>query len=205
MFPAIPLNAGSTTTLWDWDMLGIEVDEEEVRVARGENGCESSVTPCCTDCLSYQPLSRIWCVISPLIMPLQLSFQVHTKVSYFPTQNRLVSICLCPLTCTSVNVWINSFTARKSEKDNLQILSNIPLPIFLECLFSRKDFLVLKHFTSFDLSLPRWSNETGHLMRSGLQRRHHILVISRLNNTISISNYMHALWCISFVLDLVCS
>ena len=77
MFPAIPLNAGSTTTLWDWDMLGIEVDEEEVRVARGENGCESSVTPCCTDCLSYQPLSRIWCVISPLIMPL-------LRFNYFP-------------------------------------------------------------------------------------------------------------------------
>ena len=76
-----------------------------------KNGCESCVTQCSTGCcLSYQPLSRIWCVISPLIMPLILQTLQQYKFSQKVQEKSMadilhLSLLSCPQTlrgCTSV-------------------------------------------------------------------------------------------------------
>ena len=49
MFPAMPLNAGSTTTLCDCDMLSFDRRGSQWWLWE-KNGCESWVTQCSTDC-----------------------------------------------------------------------------------------------------------------------------------------------------------
>ena len=101
MFPAMPLNAGSTTTLWDWDMVRFERQREPSRKWLWELGHSVQHWLLAAYLISLFRGSDVSLVLwSCRCFGPTISLSSSHKMSK-KSQYRIFSTCLCPRTLTA--------------------------------------------------------------------------------------------------------